>query len=222
MHPDFLVVGAILRAASLFQFKKMLNFARTFLNNRFSSKLSSVKEAILPHAAEAILLGRGWNLGTILKRAFYELARRDSLCSTDDSSCGSSSDDDDDDDDTHSDSDGDDYDAIQQLDSKDLIRLANGQKKLMSAWLSAVQLGGVKCTLKTPCSSNKGHSIWAIISPHLTEYQFDPICGIEYLMNNVEWKTMGHCVQCADARVTSLKKQREQIWENMSIWFDLK
>ena len=175
-------------------------------------------EETLPHGAEAVLLGRGWNLGTILKRAFYELARRDSLCSTGDSSNASESGDDDDMDGDNED----DEDAIHQLDPKDLIRLANGQKKLMSAWLTAVQLSDVKCALKTPCNSNKARMLWGIISPHLTEYQFDPICGIGYLMNSVEWKTMGYCAQCADARIASLKKQREEIWENMSLWFDLK
>jgi hypothetical protein len=171
-----------------------------------------VYEDLLPHAAEAVLLGRGWNLGTILKRAFYELAKRNSLHSTvDESDDGEESDDDD----TY-----DDEDTINQLDSKDLVRLANGQKKLMSAWTFAVSLDGVKCTLKTPCNSNKARLSWDIISPLLTKYQFNPICGIKNLIA-VDWKKKGYCDQCADARITSLTTQKEQIWENMSIWFDL-
>ncbi|KAF8239808.1 hypothetical protein L208DRAFT_1385386 [Tricholoma matsutake] len=61
-------------------------------------------------------------------------------------------------DEEESDSDTDDVNEenfVHQLDRQDLIRIANGQKKLMSAWLSAVSLSDVNCALKTPCNSNK-------------------------------------------------------------------
>lgn len=194
----------------------MLDFAREYLNNQFSSQIDMIEEEPLPHAAEAVLLGRSWNLGTILKRAFYELAKRKSLRSTVESSDGQGSDggsepDEEDDDDD---------DAINELHPKDLIRIADGQKKLMSAWLSAVSLSDLKCPVKPPCGSSKARSTWDIVSPQMTAYQFDPINGIASLMN-LDWKKKGYCEQCANARVGSLRAQREELWENVSVWFDL-
>jgi len=192
----------------------MLDFAREWLNQEFSGELLSVGEGPVPHAAEAIVLGRQWNLSTVLKRAFYELARRDSLrltATSEDVPC---------DQDHFGNDEDDEDDPIHELDPKDLVRLANGQKELTSAWLSAVLLGDVKCPLKTPCNSNKARITWDVVSPYLMVYQFDPICGIEKLIE-VDWRKKGYCDGCKDARGKSLREQKHKVWENLSVWFDL-
>ena len=70
-----MVVAAIFRAASIFRFKKYLKFATQFLEVEFSDRLEDVTPIRSLHAAEAVILGRNWNLPHILKCAFYELAR---------------------------------------------------------------------------------------------------------------------------------------------------
>ncbi|KAF8226963.1 hypothetical protein L208DRAFT_337446 [Tricholoma matsutake] len=104
--------------------------------------------------------GREYGLNTALKRAFYELANY----STEEEYS----------DEEESDSDTDDVNKenfVHQLDRQDLIRIVNGQKKLMSAWLSAVSLSDVNCALKTACHSNKARITlgrYLVLSDHLS------------------------------------------------------
>ena len=210
----------------------MFNFAKLFLEAAFSSQLSFVTEEVAEYAAEAVVLGREWKLGRILKRAFYELARKDprhvgyeennddSAAPANESGDGDGGDEDDEEPEENDEDEDNTEASMHRVDAKDLVRLVGGQKHLMSAWLSAVMLDGFTCGRKPQCTSNKARIGWEIVTPYLIKYQFDPICGIQQLIK-VDWVKKGYCEQCMADRVTLLVAQRKQIWADMDDWFDL-
>ncbi|RDB16374.1 hypothetical protein Hypma_002880 [Hypsizygus marmoreus] len=208
-RPKFQTVASIFRAASIFKFYQMTDFAKRYLNEMYSDSLENMKtpstlEHAL-HAAEAVVLGRHWNLSTILKRAFYELAMLSNLgIDMADEDMPENED-----------------DPIHRLDSIDLVRLLHGQKKLMAVWIAASSFAPLKCGLEQACSSGKTkfhHWDTVVNSRLLQTYRFDPIRGIQHLVE-VDWMKLGYCSTCNTERIQIMTAQREALWEAMDDWF---
>ncbi|KAF8646895.1 hypothetical protein AX16_007060 [Volvariella volvacea WC 439] len=77
LKPSFSTVASMLRSSTILKFPHFLKFSKNFLKEEYSNNLEDITadRRRVKSAAEAIILGREWNLPHILKRAFYELVR---------------------------------------------------------------------------------------------------------------------------------------------------
>lgn len=71
------MAASIYRAAKTFNFPQFLKYAERCIQVQFSGYSKDVTAKPLEYAVEAVLLARTWGLPSILKRAFYELVRKD-------------------------------------------------------------------------------------------------------------------------------------------------
>lgn len=127
-------MAAILRASHNLDFPLFRDYAAKTLETIFSDNLDHLSTEQIPYAAQAVVLGRRWNLPRILKRAFYELARTPILGYEDPNYCAS-----------EDDRDGEMHLGIYSLTSEDLVRLLNVQKKLGLTWDVSTLLEPCKC-----------------------------------------------------------------------------
>lgn len=205
LKPSFTIVAAIYRAASIFHFRKYLAFATAFLEAEFSDKLEDIRPIHQSHAAEAVVLGRDWNLPRILKCAFYELVRASFFESEDDSAEEVTND--------H---------PVHTVEPSDLVRLVNLQKRLALAWASVVNLPHIKCNQTPPCASSKLSKSWEAVhgSGIAQRYYLDPIYGITKLLE-LDWKKKGYCTHCQGIRSRWLIGQQARIWDDIDTWLGL-
>ncbi|RDB17248.1 hypothetical protein Hypma_001978 [Hypsizygus marmoreus] len=204
--PTFRAVASILRSATIFKFEQLRDFAVRYLNEMYSDLLEDMDKPSTPehgvHAAEAIILGRNLDMDSILKRAFYELARKSDLG-------------------TGEDEEEDEEDLIYRVDNFDLVRLARGQKRLIEAWLHASTFPALECPAEQPCDSSRVRiqQLDIVTQTSLTQtYRCDPIGGIQKLIE-VDWYELGYCEECRATRIRLFTEQRENIWEEMGHWF---
>ncbi|KAJ6576994.1 hypothetical protein DFH09DRAFT_914193 [Mycena vulgaris] len=204
-RPSFLTAAAIIRAAERFDFPKFFKFAERCLQDKFPSDLARFHSKPIPHASDAVVLGR-WNVPGILKRAFYELARAqpEDLPARDP-------------DDTR------DVDSpLQELDIEDIILLTNAQKRMTAAWLTVLPTA-IVCPNRAPCPAGRGTVGWSAFGEDqlLQKYQYDPIGGLNALIA-VKWRTAhSFCSSCANAQKELLVAKKEKIWKDMDEWFDI-
>ncbi|TFK65527.1 hypothetical protein BDN72DRAFT_193469 [Pluteus cervinus] len=162
--PSLAFVASLVRAASVFQFEKLLEYATHFLEEVFPSDVGKVSKLPIPiaDATEAILLGRNWDLPQLLKRAFYELARappsetpipKESRYAT-------------------------------MLEKDDLLLVNNLQKYLTAAW-HRILMSFPKAECNPDCTTTrKGFSY---NSPVVQNHHFDPIWGLTQL-RTMDWR----------------------------------
>jgi hypothetical protein len=166
----------------------------------------------------------------ILRRAFYELARKDvaadaaDVVDVDDDTEGISVDGDNEDDPEGENDGKEEEDSLEKLDFDDVVKLIRGQKHLMAAWTSALDLDPYK-TCKVLCKAARSHSsFFSTLTKNgktfAQAYQFDPVCGIEKLIAT-NWKKQGYCEGCENLRKTELKIQKRRLWIKMDEWFVL-
>ncbi|KAJ7737819.1 hypothetical protein DFH07DRAFT_841914 [Mycena maculata] len=211
--PRFLTAAAIFRAATTFKFLNYLEFTRQYLLDLFSEDLEDLTTTVFANPTDAIVLGRTWNLPGILKRAFYELLRAQPAAPSDaDADEGAVP--------------KDVVHRLRGLDLDDLIRLSDTQKFLTAAWLSVLSPAAEKdkCPAKTPCGATRLTGGWSAIVGKdmlLQKFQYDPICGLNFLIE-VQWATKhSFCDHCAAARKIALMKKRKEIWMDLDEWLDI-
>ncbi|TFK65530.1 hypothetical protein BDN72DRAFT_962445 [Pluteus cervinus] len=190
--PTFAFIASLVRAASFFRFRKILDFAVTYLEGMFSEDMKAVTKEPLPvtHATEVILLGRDWNLPQLLKRAFYELARAP----------------------------GTEVHHINLLDKDDLALLINLQKHLAKAWLRILAFYRPSCSNSPACRTSR--CTLSMTDKIVQNYRLDPIVGLDEL-RGLDWKRWKLCSACVNHRVKWLEQETAKLWDNMDGWLNL-
>jgi hypothetical protein len=80
-------------------------------------------------------------------------------------------------------------------------------------------------TLPQPCTTTTpgltlAHMRLVHESGLMEEYAFDPMCGLQALID-APWVEAGFCVGCVEMRRKVWQRAREKTWENLGIWFGL-
>ncbi|KAL1698941.1 hypothetical protein EV121DRAFT_296673 [Schizophyllum commune] len=197
-EPSFLQVIAIFRAASILRFTKFEAYAKKHITKYFPDELKAVKDIVKSYAAEVVALAREWFLPTVLRRAFYELAR-------------------DPDTETSAVEDESYIDILSPFDLRLLVRI---QKNLTDAWVDATSLDRKKYECKEKdCTSDHPYVHWRAIhsSGLCRHYMHDPIKGMQALMD-WSWTKAGYCAACATRRRTELKEKRAKLWADLGEW----
>ncbi|KAJ7735506.1 hypothetical protein B0H16DRAFT_1467130 [Mycena metata] len=209
--PTFPTAAPIFRAATTFKFTKFFDFAHKYLLETFPDDLDKVDVTVIPHAAAAVTLGRKWNIPDILKHAFYELLRAPPATTpTDDELTPGAPVD----------------ERTKCLELADLALLSDAQKHLTAAWMALfLRPDGTTCPGKTPCSATKRSGGWTAIAGKgkvLQRSLQDPICHRLDALMEVKWdETYGSCEKCATAGNASFLSKKAQIWEDISVWFEI-
>lgn len=235
VDPDFSTVASIYCAAAALQFPKFLDFAEGYLELKFEDNSKSVTCQGYEFAVEAVLLGRNWGLPTILKRAFYDLARsapeegekneregegEGAVVGAKEVSHGK----------TNmgvevavdvNNGNGNEVrsNGLDRLDPTDLVRLLKAQKRLAASWLHVITFKRKKCPQKEgqcPSSSTRVTNIIQNLG-FTTKYLYDPICGIRKLYQ-VEWNAKGYCESCSANIISHFMDQEKHIWDNLHDW----
>lgn len=205
--PTFLTVAAIFRAATTYKFHKFVLFTRDqCLLNWFSGDLDRLTPTLVANPASAVVLGRTWNLPQILKRAFYELLR---------SPCNSRE--------RKEDGTVNEANPLNGLDTADIIRLADSQKRLNGVWLTILPSGPPNpdiCASKPPCVATRRGTEVLVITEMLQRFHLDVLCGLHTLMA-VDWVMYGFCMVCAQKQTILLASKRQQIWDDLDVWLDI-
>lgn len=170
--PHFPVIASIFRVADRLQFKKYLEFAERVITEQFSDDVGDITVAEIPFAAEAVVLGRNWNIPKVLKRAFYELARMEHSLEEPAPEDEKESNDEDDPD-----------EALEKLHPGDLVRLLKVSKYLGTAWHDTVFALTARCTQKPARCEHRSRLLLELRASVLPKYEFDPICGIQELID---------------------------------------
>ncbi|KAG5649419.1 hypothetical protein H0H81_003977, partial [Sphagnurus paluster] len=201
--PSFPAVASILRAAETFQVSRMSDFARKYIEKLFPSDYIGITWGTIgdtaAYTADAIVLGREYNIPSIMKRAFYEFVKRSSGPENDDA-------------------------GIEKLSSEDLVCLARVQQMLASEWLRASVFPPLACAAvgrNRKCASHAaGLHYWDILlkDDALHKYRFDPMGGLKMLME-ADWKKVGYCEGCLVERRTKLRMVQYRIWTAMDTYF---
>ncbi|KAF8646896.1 hypothetical protein AX16_007061 [Volvariella volvacea WC 439] len=131
--------------------------------------------------------------------------------------------------------------SIYSLHPRDLVLLLNAQKRLSAFWISTLSLPPLLCpNTSSPCASNRSAKNWLILygspsennqgpdgdvnysmEPIAQRYVLDPICGLNNLIEEVDWRKNDYCRPCASIRVQRLVEKREELWESLDSWFGL-
>ena len=192
----------MLRASTILHFPKIRKFAVDYLSTVYPDELSSVKTASqvqIEYAAEAISHGRKYNVSSILKRAFFELACNPAP--TLDSSENDS--------------------EATLPDKADLVKVLHVQQQLIIRWHETTTLSEIECSNCWPDGQPDDPD--PSRNPHfgrlnlLTTCPLDPIRGIQELIS-ADWEEHGYCTRCVKARVTGLEEHRKKIWEDLGEW----
>ncbi|KAF8876863.1 hypothetical protein BD779DRAFT_1629219 [Infundibulicybe gibba] len=194
--PPFATIASILRAASILEFPKFQSYARGALEALFPDSLEDVGAKTIPHAAEVLILARAWGLPRVLKRAFYELARFPP-------GAAASS-------------------ALSLLSPADIILVAQAQKHLATAWISAYK--PPDCALCGHSSKVSAAIKFSDISWFMSlsvKYQFDPILGFAMLPQEYK-RQVPSCSVCAEVREKVWRTRASRIWNtDLGVWFKL-
>lgn len=231
--PPFRTVSSILRASSALAFPKFRHWAIMYLENMWSDDLDDLRATSrLPDATEAVILGRNYDVPSILKRAFYELLRSGGFALKDELDPETKH---------HTDSKNWKDDKSDILISRaDLRRLIVVREKLTSAWILATASAPKfpECSLSEKhgskekgssspdgCSSASAkRSGWTRVvheSGMFEKYLYDPICGLDALCD-IPWMKQEHyCKECFSARRNAWDKQREALWSDLGSWLAL-
>ncbi|KAH7883988.1 hypothetical protein F5I97DRAFT_1626888 [Phlebopus sp. FC_14] len=246
-------LGAILRASTILRFTRFHAFAVKSLEEQWSSALDDLEAQSKPGAVEVAVLGRKCGVRSVLKRAFYEMARL--------SGCGIDADEGEGtyvdnqvpaEESTH-------REAISRLDERLLGRM---REHLISTWAKhatrldpsfvcpyrAYKLRKTNPTTEQPSSTAGRHShnmassastsapagpipakcssqsskreAWDRLvheSGVYDDYIFDPICGLQELVE-IEWEKEGWCEECVRVRRAVWKRAREKLWDRIGGW----
>lgn len=222
--PTFPVLAAALRAATALGFDTYRAFAVKLLENAWSSSLADLTTESKSNAAEVVILARTCGIKSVLKRAFYEMVRISGYGLGDGELDGEES---------------------QEISRADERRLERMREHLISAWSQvALRLDrSFKCpnqSKETPgmVFGSSSTSVRLRGCPSLSwkqdawerrvhdsglydEYQFDPLCGLQALID-IKWdEEEGWCSDCVRARREALARMRQKTWELIGVWMGL-
>ncbi|KAH7921248.1 hypothetical protein BV22DRAFT_1019743 [Leucogyrophana mollusca] len=205
--PPFYTIAAILRASTALRFPKYREFAIQYLERQWPSALSSLTAERQPHAVDVIILGRQQDVPRVLKRAFYELLRSSGFGLND----------------GEGDEEGEGASDL-EMDRQDERRMIIAREHLHLAWTQATRRFDL--SFKVPkCPSPEAKSAaWercVIDSGLADEFMWDPLCGLQALMD-IRWgKEEGWCKECVKMRKDAWAKTRASLWARMDMWMSL-
>ncbi|KAG1889281.1 hypothetical protein F4604DRAFT_1644273 [Suillus subluteus] len=208
--PAFQVLAAILRAATRLGFDTYRAFALKLLENTWSSSLADLTTESKSNAAEVVVLARTCGVESVLKRAFYEMVRVTGYGLGD------------------GELDSDDERESQEISRADERRLERMREHLISAWSQvAVRVDrSFKCPNRTKGTSGtpgRAHILGSRVhdSGLYEEYQFDPLCGLQALID-IKWdEEEGWCSDCVQARREAWTRMRQKTWGRIGVWMGL-
>ncbi|KAG2370317.1 hypothetical protein BDR07DRAFT_1386999 [Suillus spraguei] len=223
--PAFPVLAAVLRAATALGFDAYRAFAVKTLEDAWSSSLADLTTESKSHAAEVVILARTCGIKSVLKRAFYEMVRISGYGLGDGELDGEES---------------------QEISRADERRLERMREHLISSWSQvAMRIDrSFKCpnqSKETPGMHAFGSSSTSALLPGCPslcskqdawerrihdsglydEYQFDPLCGLQALID-IKWdEEEGWCSDCVRARREAWVRMRQKTWERIGVWMGL-
>ncbi|KAG1761742.1 hypothetical protein EDD22DRAFT_779334 [Suillus occidentalis] len=195
--PAFQVLAAILRAATALGFNTYRAFAVKLLENAWSSSLTDLTAESKSNAVEVVVLARTCGIESVLKRAFYEMVRVSGYGLGDgelDSADG------------------------EEISRADERRLERMREHLISSWSQDCGAHGLCPAMcwKQDAWERRVHD-----SGLYDEYQFDPLCGLQALID-IKWdEEEGWCSDCVRVRREAWTRMRQKTWERIGVWMGL-
>ena len=179
-------------------------FAERSLREMWPAELSAVTEAVIPHANETVVLAKTCTMPELLKRAYYELVRSGSLGQDEGDS------------DAEEDDDGPAFPP--RIERSDLVMLVRAREQLALQWHLAARfpppLEEFPCPLSgqehakksvqtrqekcTKARKNHGKSWDALVRDLYIDYMYDPLCGLQQVIE-VDWTKTGYCDGCVES-----------------------
>ncbi|KAG1738601.1 uncharacterized protein EDB91DRAFT_1054438 [Suillus paluster] len=228
--PTFPALAAILRGATALGFDTYRSFAVKVLENAWSSSLADFTTETKPNAVEVVALARTCGIESVLKRAFYEMVRLAGYGLGDGELDGSDG-------------------GSLEISRADERRLERMREQLISTWSqAAVRVDRsficpnqpkemIDHTAATgPSSSTSPTHLSKCPSPSskrdawerrvhdsglYDEYQFDPLCGLQALID-IKWdEDEAWCLDCVRARREAWTRMRQRTWERIGVWMGL-
>lgn len=193
------------------------------LENAWSSSLADLTAESKSNAVEVVILARTCGIESVLKRAFYEMVRVSGYGLGD------------------GELDSGDSEGSQEISRADERRLERMREHLISVWSRAAVR--VDRSFKCPNQPRETPGI-SSTSPHLIgcsslpwkqdawerrvhdsglydEHQFDPLCGLQALID-IKWdEEEGWCSDCVRARREAWTRMRQKTWERIGVWMGL-
>ncbi|KAG1856674.1 hypothetical protein DFJ58DRAFT_338325 [Suillus subalutaceus] len=235
--PPFPVLAAIIRAATALGFGTHRAFAVRLLENAWSSSLADLSTDEKPNAMEVVVLARTCGIERVLKRAFYEMVRvRVVDYGLSDSELVADN--------------GEGSQEIGRTDERRLERMREHLLLMWSQVANRVDSSSTcpnqpketsGSVLGFPASTGPSSSTSLAHSskcPSLSskrdawerrvhdsglydEYQFDPLCGLQALID-IKWDVdEGWCSDCVRARRDAWTRLRQITWEHIGVLIGL-
>ncbi|KAJ7226822.1 hypothetical protein GGX14DRAFT_347395 [Mycena pura] len=215
--PPFLVVSAIFRAATVLKFTRFRDWAQRSFQDMWPPSLSALSIAVVPHATEAVILGRSWGLPSILKRALYELLRTPGFGQNKEYEVQSRPK----------------ASTSARLQPADIMCLVRARECLDVVWYAATsfdvfsQPRGHAREWERRCTSVKYETYKRLVHDTglFVTYRFDVLCGLETLAQ-IDWDNESApdeevCPLCASRMRERWHMDREQAWETLDVLFRL-
>ncbi|KAF7337223.1 hypothetical protein MSAN_02274700 [Mycena sanguinolenta] len=222
-------IASILRVSTLLSFPDFRDWAVRILEDTWSPVLADLSRKTIPHATEAVLLARSFDVPTILKRALYELVRLVGYGQTD-------------------------RDGVSNQDYRALVK---AREQLTAAWWQTMMPYSPnlmlcasasppadpaapapaadpaapapaadpvvptrpRCTTTDPFKSAQAYQKLVQEPGIADDYLYDPLCGLQVLID-ADWAGEGYCDGCVKRRREMWVNKREKLWENLDIWLD--
>ncbi|KAG0703085.1 hypothetical protein DFH29DRAFT_918810 [Suillus ampliporus] len=210
--PPFSVLAPILRAATALRFETYRAWAARTLKQMWSSSLADLTSKRKESAVEVIVLARSCGVNSGVKRALYELARTRRIGLHDNDVFGQS--------------------GLEQIGRADERCVELMRELLVTTWSEvAVRIdtsvckndkkkgsydaSSKRCPLKT--TQQATWDIHIHNSGLYTKFLFDPVCGIQALIN-IPWEEEHWCSDCIQSRRATCTKTRRDLWNKMDKW----
>jgi len=190
--PDIQTLALIYKAANFWRMDRYETFCASILSRLYVDDYTQITERPLEHAKIAVELGMLPKSNSILRRAFYDLAR------------GVGPDPD---------------QSLKTMAPGDLLTLLKLQKNLIYAWDNLFTLlypisPGPLCTA---CGKKNRHPSRLNIANIRKKYPFDPLFAIQAILSDLP--DFGF-LEIGEAR-KNLTSQRSEIWNNINVWIGL-
>ena len=176
--------------------ERYVKFSTRFICRLYADHYAAITTDPLPHAAVAVGFSRLSGETSVMRRAFYDLAR-DSL--------------------PHNDHAKENY--LESLQSRDLLSLVKVQRGL---FIASEFLSGVldfTCPGVEEGSCSRRHQSELGLEMR-RRYPANPIIGIRELLD-VDWLAHGYCENSASSIRRKLVDRRGEIWDEMAEWLGI-
>lgn len=78
----------------------------------------------------------------------------------------------------------------------------------------------IECTFTSLDNTHHAHRKLVHDSEIFETYIWDPVCGIQALID-APWAEEGFCAECVDKMKDKWRRQKEETWSDLDVWFGL-